>query len=194
MDASKRSSHSNAFFTGLGKYKRVVLYDTLLEKHGHGEIGSIIAHEMGHWRKGHIWKGTLVSVLFTFAGFGLLFAASQWSFLKKIVYFEQTASITFLIGAIFFIQFFSLFFTPIHAGRSRKKEWQADEEALRLHPYGQDQADMMKKLVVNNKGDLLGHPFIHWYQASHPHPLERIEYALRYNKKSSTQQGPQETL
>ncbi len=177
MDASKRSNHSNAFFTGLGKSKRVVLFDTLLEKHSNGEILSIIAHEMGHWRKGHIWKGTLVTIIMTFAMFGILYWASHWPLLKKIVFFDKPASITFLISTIFFIQFFNIFFVPINAYRSRKQEWQADSEALKLYPNGKDQADMMKKLVLENKGDVLGHPWIHWYQATHPHPLERIEFA-----------------
>lgn len=179
MDASKRSKHSNAFFAGMGSTKRVVLFDTLLEQHSEEEILSILAHEMGHWKKKHIQKGTLLSVLFSFAGFYFLYRISDWSFALELFHIKTTDTMTFLISALFLFQFISMLIDPISSFFSRKNEREADAVALKLYPNGDAQAQAMIRLVKENRSDLLGHPFVQALHASHPHPLERIEYALR---------------
>jgi len=73
MDASQRTTKANAYFTGLGRTKRIVLYDTLLEKYPPGEIKAVVAHEMAHWRQGHIIKGLAMGILGNFILWGLLY-------------------------------------------------------------------------------------------------------------------------
>jgi STE24 endopeptidase len=182
MDASKRSRHSNAFFSGLGASKRIVLFDTLLEKHTKEEIISILAHEMGHWKRGHIRKSLVISTMASLIAFYLLFIIFQRQDVLSIFHIKNIASATFLISAMFLSQLASIFVGPLSAWYSRKNEKEADKEALLLYPKGQVQADTMKRLVKENRGDLLGHPLVDLLTASHPHPLERIEFALQYSK------------
>lgn len=185
MDASRRSSHSNAFFAGISKSKRVVLFDTLLQSHSHEEIISILAHELGHWRKGHVRKGLFLSIVATFVGFILLYILFHWQPLRDWFHIQNLASVTFFVAAMFVMQISALIITPISSYFSRKHEREADAEALKLYPNGQAQAETMRKLVLHNKSDLLGHPWVQAYSASHPHPLERIEFAHSHGTQIS---------
>ncbi len=86
MDASKRSRHTNAYFTGIGKVKRIILYDTLLEKMDKDEIIAVLAHEIGHWKKKHVLKRIIVSEAVAFAGLYISFKVLQTNFLLDVFF------------------------------------------------------------------------------------------------------------
>ncbi|MGO9121319.1 MAG: M48 family metallopeptidase, partial [Desulfomonilaceae bacterium] len=92
MDAGRRSTHSNAYFTGLGKTKRVVLFDTLIQSHGHDEILSILAHEIGHYKLKHIMKSYVIAQLSMLAGFYLTFLILNWNSFYETFGFEAFQS------------------------------------------------------------------------------------------------------
>ena len=85
MDASRRSRHSNAYFTGIGKVKRIVLYDTLIRQMSHGEIVAVLAHEIGHWKKGHVWKRLLWAEILALAGSWIGFRLLMWPGLPELL-------------------------------------------------------------------------------------------------------------
>lgn len=175
MDGSKRSSKSNAFFTGFGCYRRIVLFDTLIANHGIDELVSILAHEMGHYKKKHILKMTAVSffangvmffVLSLFIGNPALFAAFKMDNLS--VYAS--------------LLFFAFLYTPINivlslAGNflSRKFEYQADSYAASTCSNPGAFILALKKLSVDNLSNLTPHPLKVFLSYSHPPVLQRIK-------------------
>ena len=175
MDGSKRSSKSNAFFTGFFKKKRIVLYDTLMKNHGVDEIVAILAHEIGHYKKKHILKSMVISVANTGLMFFLLSVclSRQWLF---DAFFMEQASV--YAGIIFFsllyspLEFFIQIFVMIY---SRKNEYEADEFAMAATGDGQSLALALKKLSVSNLSNLTPHPFYVFLNYSHPPVLERVK-------------------
>lgn len=126
MDAGKRSRHTNAYFTGLGRVKRIVLYDTLLEAHNREEVLAVLAHEMGHLKMGHVWKQLL---LFGAASLILLFAASlliRWEPIYRAFAFSGTPLFAglFLAGVIW--EPVGFFLSPLPMALSRRFERRAD--------------------------------------------------------------------
>ena len=174
MDGSRRSARSNAFFTGFGARKRIVLYDTLIEKHPTAELLAITAHEIGHHRRGHIWIGTLVGLaqagallflLQMFVGHGPLFAAFG------------VAAPSFHVGLVLF----GLLLTPLQLvlrlvgnALSRWHERQADAFAREALGDGAPLADALRRLAMDNLGNLTPHPLAVFLHASHPPVLERV--------------------
>ncbi len=174
MDASKRSSHGNAYFTGFGKSKRIVLFDTLLKRHTDEEILAVLAHELGHFKHKHILKSLVVSSAFSLIGFFLanLFIDA------KIIYdtfgLDQNAKIIglFLLSILFTpISFFT---TPFGAFFSRKNEYQADAFSKEKMKDPLPLINALKKLNVDNLSSLYPHPLYAWFYYSHPPLLYRI--------------------
>ena len=183
VDGSKRSSHSNAYFTGFGKNKRIVLFDTLMDDHTDEEILAILAHEVGHYKKKHIIKNIMISIIHSgimlyildlfirmpelHTAFGM--AAKEPSIYAGLIFF------TLLYAPIELI--FSIMFNII----SRKHEFEADEfSALTL----QNSSHMilgLKKLTVKNLVNLTPHPFSVFLSYSHPPVLNRIEALSKLN-------------
>ena len=175
MDGSKRSSKSNAFFTGFFKKKRIVLYDTLIKNHGADEIVGILAHEIGHYQKKHIVKNLWINVAQTGVMFFLLSLCISRPWLFDAFFVEQTSVYA---GMIFFsilyspLEFFIQIFAMI---LSRKNEYEADEFAAATTGDGKALALALKKLSVSNLSNLTPHPFYVFLNYSHPPVLDRVK-------------------
>lgn len=175
IDGSKRSAKSNAFFTGFGKNKRIALYDTLIENHSNDELLSILAHEIGHYKKKHVLQGMIIGVLHTGM---LLFLLSIFIYnpeLHKAFFMDKIHIYTGLI-------FFSMLYSPIETILSilmnllsRKNEYEADNFAVVKRSNKEDMISALKKLSVDNLSNLTPHPFYVFMNYSHPTALERIK-------------------
>ena len=178
IDGSKRSSKSNAFFTGFGKNKRVALYDTLIENHSTPELVAVLAHEIGHYKKKHIIKGMVISILQTGVMFFFLSLFLTEEGLFEAFYMEEMSVYAGLI-------FFGMLYAPIEMVLSifmqmlsRKHEYEADAFAAETTNKPQDMIATLKKLSKDNLSNLTPHPFYVFLNYSHPPVLQRI-YALR---------------
>lgn len=180
IDGSKRSSKSNAFFTGFGRNKRVALYDTLIENHTVQELVAVLAHEIGHYKKKHIIKGMLISVIHTGVLFFLLSVFLNAQGLYEAFYMEQMSVYTGLI-------FFGMLYSPIEMilsvfmqMSSRKHEYEADEYAAYTTGQPDDMISTLKKLSKDNLSNLTPHPLYVFLNYSHPPVLQRIN-AIKKN-------------
>ena len=175
MDGSKRSRKSNAFFTGFGKNKRIVLFDTLVDQHSVSELVAVLAHEMGHYKKKHILQNLVVGVVHTGLMFYLLSFVISYRGLFDAFFMEH---ISVYAGLIFFgmlmapIDFFVGLLTQM---RSRINEYQADRFAVETTVNPTAMIDALKKLSVHNLTNLRPHPFYVFLNYSHPPVLNRIE-------------------
>ncbi len=174
MDGSRRSSKSNAFFTGLGRRKRIALFDTLLARHDNDEILAVLAHEIGHSRLGHIKRMLAAGVLKTGLLFGLmqLFIASPGLF---AAFGMERMSV--YAGLVFFL----ILYTPVSmllsiaSGLlSRLHERQADAFAATTTGKPEAMVRALKKLSVDNLSNLTPHPLHVFLHYSHPPVLERV--------------------
>lgn len=174
IDGSKRSSKANAFFSGLGKKKKIVLYDTLIENHTNEELVAVLAHEVGHYKKKHIVTGYITSLLQT----GLmLFIMSLLIFNEELSYAlggEQWAIHLNLIAFGMLYAPISLILGIIGNIVSRKHEYEADEFAVKTYKGGALQR-ALKKLSVDNLSNLFPHPSYVFVHYSHPPLLKRLE-------------------
>lgn len=182
MDGSKRSSKSNAFFTGFGKNKRIALFDTLIEKHTTDELVAVLAHEIGHYKKKHIVKNMVISVLHTGIMFALLSIFLQVPALFDAFYMEEMSIYAGLL-------FFGLLYSPVESILgifmqilSRKHEYEADHYAATTIQNPEEMVNVLKKLSKDNLSNLTPHPFYVFLNYSHPPALNRIE-AIRRNVK-----------
>lgn len=187
IDGSKRSTKSNAFFTGFGKNKRIALYDTLMEKHNDEEILVILAHEIGHYKKKHILVNMIISIVHT----GILFFLLSL-FLKSIGLYQAfyMQNIPIYAGLIFFGMLYSpieLLLSIIMNIQSRANEYQADKFAVLTTKLFDDMINALKKLSLNNLSNLTPHSFYVFLNYSHPTVLERIK-AINQLKKVSKEQ------
>lgn len=174
IDGSKRSSKANAYFTGLGAKKRIVLYDTLIEEHTKGELVAVLAHEVGHYKKKHTLSGMILSILQT----GLmLFILSR--FIGNPVLSEALGASqpSFHMGLIAFGLLYSplsLLLGLVMNTISRKNEFAADRfSAENYDPLAL--SDALKKLSVNNLSNLRPHPVYVFFYYSHPPLLKRLQ-------------------
>ncbi len=181
MDGSKRSTKTNAFFTGFGKFRRIVLFDTLIQKHTKQELVSVLAHEMGHYKKGHIHKFMMMSFANTFILFFILsfFIGNQYLF---EAFSMQNISI---YGAIVF---FGFLYTPISEILSiiqniisRKYEYEADTYSVTTYKNPHAMIEALKKLSVDNLTNLTPHKFKVFIEYSHPPVLDRIKAIKNIN-------------
>lgn len=174
IDSSKRSSKSNAYFTGFGKQKRIVFYDTLIENHTIDELVAVLAHEVGHYKKKHVLKGLITSLAQNLLMFFLL-----GLFLKSNVVAQAMGAnqASFHINIIAFGLLYSplsLIFGLFGNISSRKHEYQADRFAAEnANPVAMQNA--LKKLSVDNLSNLQPHPLYVFFHYSHPTTLQRLE-------------------
>lgn len=181
-DASKRSSHSNAYFTGMGKSKRVVIYDTLLKQLTPQEMGAVIAHELGHFKKRHILKrfiaiGVLVYVFFIAVHF-LIQNANLYAAFGFDPESIANSAVMIFVGAFLLLQMlgaFSPLLSIIGNFFSRRDEYAADTYAKSLCGTGADLSNSLIKLYDENKDDVLIAPLYSLVNDSHPTLLERIK-------------------
>lgn len=183
MDGSKRSTKTNAFFTGFGKFRRIVLFDTLIQKHSVSELTNILAHEMGHFKLGHIRKGLFFSLINAAFMFFLLSFFINSPFLFE-AFFMQNISV--YAGIIFFGFLYSpvSFIIEILSNIiSRRHEYAADNYAVRTYKKPLDMINALKKLSVDNLSNLSPHKFKVFLEYSHPPILERISAIRRKTDK-----------
>jgi STE24 endopeptidase len=174
MDGSKRSTKSNAFFTGFGKNKRIALFDTLIKKHTTGELVAVLAHEIGHYKKKHVLQGMLIGFLHT----GLLFYLLSL-FISRQGLFEAfyLKDMPVYAGLIFFGMLYSpleLILSIVMNIFSRKNEYEADKFSAETTGKPNYLVDALKKLSKDNLSNLTPHPFYVFLNFSHPPVLERI--------------------
>ncbi len=175
MDGSKRSSKSNAFFTGFGKNKRIALFDTLIEKHAVPELVAVLAHEIGHYKKKHILKSMIFSIIHSGIMFFLLSIFLNHTGLFKAFYMQE---ISIYAGLIFFGMLYSpieLILSIFLQMYSRKNEYEADRFAVETYHHPQAMIDGLKKLAKDNLSNLTPHPVYVFLNYSHPPMLQRIE-------------------
>jgi STE24 endopeptidase len=175
MDASKRSRHTNAYFTGLGKSKRIVLFDTLVGSHTPEEIEAVLAHEIGHWKKKHVLKQLILVETLSLVGFFLLAKLLPWAVIYQTFGFREPTLYVglLLIGALF--SPLGYFAQPLGAALSRKFEKEADDYALALIASGEPLIQAFKRLAADNLSNLTPHPVYSWFYYSHPPLQERIQ-------------------
>jgi len=181
IDGSKRSSKGNAFFSGFGKKKKVVLYDTLIEKHTKEELVAVLAHEVGHFKKKHIIWSMIFGILQTGV---MLYLLSLMIFNSEVSYAMggQTTAIHLNILA------FGILFSPLSKITgvlmnifSRKNEYEADEYAVVTYDR-KPLIDALKKLTSDSLGNLTPHPLYVFFNYSHPSLLQRVEAMERVKK------------
>ncbi|MDT8443517.1 MAG: M48 family metallopeptidase, partial [Desulfuromonadales bacterium] len=174
VDASRRSKHSNAYFTGIGRVKRIVLFDTLLEQMNDDEIIGVLAHEAGHWKLGHIWKRLLGTELVFLAVCWLAWLLLDWGGLPGWFGFDQLSFVGQMVLLGFLASLASFPLTPLSSGISRRHEWQADRFAMELTGDPAPLARALVKLCKENLSNLHPHPLYAWFYYSHPPVVDRI--------------------
>jgi len=173
VDASRRSRHSNAYFTGIGRVKRIVLFDTLLEQMADAEILAVLAHEAGHWRLGHVRKRLCWSQLQLFGGCLATFLLLRHAVLPPLFGQEQASLFLQLLQLGFLAALLLFPLKPLASWLSRRHEWQADRFAADLQPPA-DLATALVKLSRENLANLHPHPWYAWFHFSHPPVTERV--------------------
>jgi STE24 endopeptidase len=174
MDASKRSKHTNAYFTGIGKVKRIILYDTLLEKMNKSEVIAVLAHEMGHWKKKHVLKRIILSEAIAFIALYISFKILQTDFLLRIFFIESDSFFAkiVILGFIGSIVAFPL--TPLSSYLSRRHEKEADRFACEITENPESMATSLIKLSKDNLSNLHPHPLYAAFYYSHPPVVGRV--------------------
>lgn len=181
VDGSKRSSKANAYFTGFGNTRRIGLFDTLIENHSVKELVSVLAHEIGHCKLHHIKKMLVIGILSTGAMFFIM------SFFLNTPALYEAFGIQYDIGKIYAgIVFFGFLYSPISSLLSlvnlhftRKHEFEADAYAATTTGESEPMVEALKKLTVDNLGNLNPHPLKVFLEYSHPPVLRRIEALKR---------------
>ena len=174
IDGSRRSSKSNAFFTGVGREKRLALFDTLVARHTVPELVAVVAHEVGHYKRRHVLKGMALGALHSGLLFFLLSIFMRHDGLFEAFFVEETSVYAGLV-------FFGLLYSPIELllsiafqAYSRKNEYEADRFAAETIADAEAMAVALKKLSVDNLSNLTPHPFHVFLHHSHPPVLARI--------------------
>ncbi len=175
IDGSKRSSKSNAFFTGFGRHKRIALFDTLVEAHTVSELLSVVAHEVGHYKERHIVKNMVLGMVHTGVMFYLLSIFLHHPGLFDAFYVAEPSVYAGLI-------FFGMLYTPVEMllsiglqTVSRRHEYDADRYAVETAGNPAAMGDALKKLAVNNLSNLTPHPFYVFLHYSHPPVWQRLQ-------------------
>jgi STE24 endopeptidase len=174
IDGSKRSSKANAYFSGLGPKKTIVLYDTLIEKHSTEELVAVLAHEVGHYKKKHVFSGMIFSLLQMGV---MLFLLSLFINSPQLSMALGGEGASFHLGLLAF----SLLYSPLGLllgifmnVKSRKNEFEADDFAKNTF-NGKALSDALKKLSADNLSNLTPHPAYVFFYYSHPPLLERLK-------------------
>ena len=173
MNASLRSTHGNAFFTGIGKNKRIVFFDTLLKTIEPDEMEAILGHELGHYKLGHIRKTLISSLVFGFLGFYILneiFKSDNFFIahgLENLTVYSKFLMFYLVIGS------YTFFTKPITSALSRKREFEADDFSFQFTD-GEHMISGLLKLTKDNASNLTPDPLYSSYYYSHPPIAERV--------------------
>jgi STE24 endopeptidase len=173
VDSSRRSSHGNAYFTGIGRHKRIVFFDTLLERLGNQEVEAVLAHELGHFRLKHVRKRLLVSVVTTFVGLALLGWLTGFPPFYSALGVPVPSTHAALLLFVLVVPVFTFFATPLGSLWSRRHEFEADTFAAH-HSSASELAEALVKLYRDNASTLTPDPVYAAFYYSHPPALTRI--------------------
>ncbi len=174
VDASRRSTHSNAYFTGIGRVKRIVLFDTLLAQMSQEELLAVLAHEVGHWKKKHVLKRIVMTEALAFCGLYLASLLLNASWLPGLVGLSGASfyARVIILGFLSSLAMFPL--TPLWSFLSRRDERESDRFAVELTGDGGAMASALVKLSKENLSNLHPHPLYAAFYYSHPPVVERI--------------------
>ena len=174
MDASKRSRHTNAYFSGIGRVKRIILYDTLIEKMSHDEILAVLAHEAGHWKKKHVLKMIVAVEIISFVALYLSFVILRTDFLASLFRIRNATFFARLVVLAFIGDIISFPFTPLASYISRRFERESDRFACGLTENPEAMANALIELSKDNLSNLHPHPVYAAFYYSHPPVMQRI--------------------
>lgn len=187
MDASTRTTHTNAYFTGLSSTKRIVLYDTLLESNSPSEVKVVLAHEIGHWKERHVLKGILIAsvvalITLTLLRFLLLRAkrSSERGGLLRFLRVSELHAPSTMPLIFLFLFILGILWLPVENAISRHFERQADRESLLLTGDPDSFIAAQVKLAVDNASDIAPPKSAYYFLYSHPSVLERIAEAENF--------------
>jgi len=191
VDASRRSRHSNAYFTGIGRVKRIVLFDTLLEQMSQRQILAILAHEVGHWKKGHLWKKLLLTETLSLAALYLAYRLLDWQDLPLLVGEQGLSLFARLVIVGFLASLAAVFLTPLFNWLSRRDERAADRFACDLCEDLRALADGLIKLAGENLANLHPHPLYAFFYYSHPPLVDRVQCLLEASMSAESSDRPE---
>ena len=175
MDGSKRSSHGNAYFTGFGKTKRIVFFDTLLKGLSPKQVEAVLAHELGHFKHKHVFKGMLASMSMTLVGFAVLAWLMKQEWFYTALGVQQSSTYMALLLFILVSPAFTFFIGPIMSRWSRKHEFEADAFAAQQSDAG-ELISALVGLYKKNAGTLTPDPLYSAFYDSHPPASIRIAH------------------
>lgn len=173
MDASRRTTRANAYFAGIGQTRRIVLYDTLLADYPPDEVKAVVAHEMAHWRLGHITRGLSLGVLGNVLFWGVLFVALRVTLLSPSRYPPHTVAVILL-----FFLLVGFAGNPLQNYFSRGMEKEADLAAVELTGDPAGAVHLQVDLAAKNLSNVAPAPFVEWFSYSHPPAIKRIHNIL----------------
>ena len=183
-DGSKRSGHGNAYFTGLGQQKRIVFFDTLLKDLNDGEVEAVLAHELGHFKHGHVFKQIAISLglgLLVLYVLGALLQMPDFAFFKQLgVHYPSHAMALLLFLLV--LPVFTFPFSPLSSIMSRKNEYEADRFAAR-NSDAHDLITALTKLYRSNASTLTPDAWYSRFYDSHPNASERIAALQQAGKR-----------
>ncbi len=183
IDASKRTKHTNAYFTGIGRVKRIVLYDTLIEKMDKDEILSVLAHEAGHWKKKHILKYIIATESIALVVIYIAYLLLQSDFFLNLFHIKEGSFFAKVVILGFIGSIVSFPFTPLFNYFSRRHENEADKYSYNLTGNAESMISSLVKLSKDNLSNLHPHPLYALFHYSHPPVLERIRRIRELGKK-----------
>jgi len=182
MNASIRSSHGNAYFTGFGKNKRIVFFDTLIKTLDADEVEAVLAHELGHFKKKHVLKGLVKAIVFSFIGFYILGKLDGWPPFYQGHGLASASNITTLILFSMVAGVYTFFMTPFSSYISRKYEFEADEFAGQ-NSQAAKLITALVKLYKDNASTLTPDPVYSAFYHSHPPANIRVQFLEKLSKE-----------
>jgi STE24 endopeptidase len=174
MDGSRRSRHSNAYFSGLGKVKRIVLFDTLIHSLKEDQVAGVLAHEIGHEKLGHILKRLAVSIPMGLLGFWILSLLLNYRPFFEAFGFTGSSPQAVLVLVMFVSGPFTFYLKPLISWWSRRHEYQADRFVQDRTEYGAAFRSALVHLGRDNLSNPVPHPLFSFYHNSHPTVIERV--------------------
>ncbi|HSL89778.1 MAG TPA: M48 family metallopeptidase [Ignavibacteriaceae bacterium] len=187
FDMSKNTKKANAAFTGLGRTKRIILGDTLLENYSDDEIETVIAHEIGHYKRKHITKNLIIGTLSSFITLFLI--AKLYELSLSWFGFESITQISALPLLTLWSLLIGLLTTPLGNILSRKFEYEADRYAIDVTRKPVSFINTLEKLTEQNLGDKEPHPFVEWFFYSHPSINNRISEIKKISDMMNISEG-----
>jgi STE24 endopeptidase len=189
MDASKRSSHSNAYFVGFGRTKRVVLFDTLVEQMELPEIEAVLTHELAHWKKRHVWKGFAAGLVRVGAMLGVLWYLFEEPWLYDMFALPETTYVGLAMGALWLRPLATLT-SPLENKLSLAHEREADSFATAVMGDGESLVDALCRLTSENLANPFPHPLYATFHYTHPPIPDRIRYIREVSGSEDSSETP----